>query len=144
MGHSVAMRRALPLLLVLALFGCKGDRSKDLVGTWKSDSVTTNLTEDKKFTTTVGNFKLAGSWAFEGDDVSLTPETVNGQTIAQVKGVLQSGMARVPAAQRPMAESALKNIDAPLVFTLSPDGKTLTTNKEKDKHEGPGTTLTKA
>ena len=140
----MSMRRTFPVFVLLALLGCKGDRAKDLVGTWKSDNVTTNLTEDKKFTTTVGAFNLAGTWTFEGDDVSLQPETANGKTISELKAALTSGMSRVPAAQRPMAEGALKNIDAPLVFTLSADGKTLTTNKQKDKHDGPTTTLTKA
>ena len=144
MGHSVAMRRALPLLVLIVLLGCKGNREKDLVGTWSGGSMSTALTEDKKFTTSVGGFNLTGTWKVEGDDVSLQPEMANGKTIAELKTALQAGMARVPAAQKAVAEGALKNIDAPLVYTLSADGKTLTTNKEKDKHAGPGTTLTKA
>lgn len=137
------MRRALPFLALLTLFGCKADRSKDLVGTWKNENVTTTFTEDKKFTTTVGAFAMAGNWSLEGEDAVLKPETANGKPISELKTALQSGMSRVPAAQRPMAEGALKNIDSPLVFTLSADGKTLTTNKSKDKHPGPGMTLTK-
>ena len=144
MGHSVTMRRALPLFLLLVLVGCKGSREKEFIGTWNTQNAATTLTEDKKFTTTIGGLSLEGTWTFEGDDATLTPATVAGKPVAEVKSTMQGALGRLPAAQQAMAKGFVEAIDTPNVLTLSADGKTLVTNKAKDKNPGPAMTWTKA
>lgn len=141
------MRRALPLLLVLTLVGCKGNREKEVVGTWKAGQGTVTITEAKTFTTAVktavGEMKLEGPWTMEGNDITLSPKTLNGRSIADLKPQIQKTLPMIPADKRAQAESFVKDLDTPNVLTLSDDGKTLTTNKEKDKNSGPAMTLTK-
>ena len=78
-----------------------------------------------------------------GDDVTLTPATLAGRPVAEVKAMAQKSLASLTPAQRAQAEPFIKDMDTPNVLTLSADGKTLATNKAKDKNAGPGMTLTK-
>lgn len=138
------MRKIAPLLFVFVLIGCKGSREKEIVGTWNGASGPTTISEDKKFTTSTGFFNVEGTWTMEGDDATLTPKTVGGKSIAEVQQKARALMDRFPANQRPDTEAFIKDLETPNVLTLSADGKTLTTNKSKDKNSGPGMTLTKA
>jgi hypothetical protein len=137
------MRKALPLFLVLALVGCKGSREKDVVGSWSDASQRITIEEAKTFKATMGPMSVDGTWTFEGNDITMTPKTLNGKSIAEIKPQLQKSLSSVPAAQRAQAKGFIDSIDLPNIYTLSEDGKTLTTNKEKDKNPGPGATLTK-
>lgn len=121
------MRRALPLLFVLALIGCSKDRTKDLVGTWNGGaggSIT--FTEDGKVNTQAGPANITGSWKLAGDKVTVTPETVQGKPIAEFKKQLQGMAAQLPADMR----SKINDMDKPQSSTLSADGKTLTSDQK--------------
>jgi hypothetical protein len=133
------MRRALPLLLVLALLGCSKDRTKDVVGTW-SGGQGGNLTfsEDGKVKMQVGQFTADGSWKLAGDKVTVTTETVQGQPIATVKKQAQAMAGRLPAEYR----KQIDNMDQPKTSTLSSDGKTMTS--DQNGPDGKPATLTKA
>jgi len=135
------MRHMLPLFVLVVLVGCKGSREKDVVGTWTAPQISITVTEDKKFTSTMGGqAKLDGTWAIEGNDVTFTPVTMMGQPVAEVKAKLAPLAASMSADQKKGVDS----LDKPNVVTLSDDGKTMTTNQEKDKNGGPTMTLTKS
>lgn len=138
------MKSPLPLFFLLALAGCKGSREKDVVGNWTSAAQTVTVEEAKTFKSAIGPMTLDGTWTIEGDDLTLTPKNMNGKPIAELKAQMQKSIAAIPVAQRAQVEGFVKDIDTPNVMTLSADGKSLTTNKAKDKNTGPGTTLTKA
>ena len=137
------MRRALPFVLILALFGCKGSRESEVAGDWKSAAQTMTIDPAKTFKAQMGPMNVDGTWTMEGGDVTLVPKNLNGKPVAELKTQLQKSLAAVPAAQKKEVEAFIKDIDTPNILTLSEDGKTLTTNKEKDKNAGPGMTLTK-
>ncbi|RYG21848.1 hypothetical protein EON82_18150 [bacterium] len=142
------MRRALPLLLILAptivaLAGCKGSREKEVVGTWNGAQSKVTIAEAKTFSGSMGPMTLDGTWTMEGNDITLTPKNLNGKSIAEIKPQIEKNLNLIPAAQRKEAEAFVKNLDTPNILTLSEDGKSLTTNKEKDKNPGPAMTLTK-
>lgn len=136
------MRRTLPLIIVLAFvaLGCKGSREKDVVGTWTGSNITVTATEDKKFTSTVNSMlKIDGTWAVDGNDVTFTPTSMAGKPIAEVKSAMAAS-----AKSNPQAKQFVDNIDTPNIMTLTDDGKSMSTNKEKDKNPGPAMTLTKS
>lgn len=137
------MRFTLPVFLIalaLTSVGCKGNRDKDVVGTWKAANLSMTATEDKKFTSTVNSMlKIDGTWSAEGNDVTFTPTTMMGKPISEVKAKMQT-----LASRNPQAKEFVDNIDTPNIMTLSDDGKSMTTNKTKDKNPGGGMTLTKS
>lgn len=132
----------LPLLVVLALVGCKGGREKDVVGTWSMPQMTVTATEDKNFKSAVGPLTLEGTWSVDGNDVTFQPKTMMGKPIAEVKAKLSGNPAL--AASGAQGAQFVNDMDKPNVMTLSDDGKSMTTNKEKDKNSGPPATLTKS
>lgn len=126
------------LLVVIFLGGCK-NREAIVPGTWKSQTLTVQAKADKTWTAQMGVLNITGSWKLDGDDAVFTPETVQGKPVAQVKAALESKLSSVPQIKQ-MAD----DIDKPNIMTISDDGKTMTTDKAKDKNSGPGMTLTKA
>ncbi len=99
---------------------------------------------DKSYRGQISLLTLEGTWAMDGDDVTLTRTRVNGKPVAEIKAQLQRSLAAVPAARRRPIDAMVNDLDKPSVLTLSADGKTLTTNKAKDKSQGQGITLTKS
>jgi hypothetical protein len=132
------MRRALPLLLLLALVGCNKDRTKDVIGTWSGGpGGTVTFTEDRKVNVQAGRDNVTGSWRLAGDKVIVTPETVQGKPIAEFKKQVQGMAANLPANMR----AKIDEIDKPKTSTLSSDGKTMTS--EANGPDGKPATMTK-
>jgi len=132
------MRRALPLILALALVGCNKDRTKDVVGTW-SGATGGNITfaQDGKMSSQAGPATVTGSWKLDGDKVTITPEAVQGKPIADFKKQLQGMAASLPANLR----SKIDEMDKPQGLTLGADGKTMTADAKGA--DGKTVTLTK-
>lgn len=129
------MHRTLPLLLALALVGCKGNREKELVGTWSSPKgIQYVLNPAKTFSLKVRIVRQEGTWSIDGDKATLTVTTINGKPASEVKAQLEKSAASLPANLRQAADE----IGKPIVFALSPDGKTLT-----KEGAGPSFVLTK-
>lgn len=142
------MRRILPFVVLLALVGCKGGREKDVVGSWTSTSMSLTATEDKKFTSTImGQLKIDGTWAVDGNDVTFTPVSLTNPITKATETVaaFKSRLASMPAVTaNPQAKHFMDNLDTTNIMTLSEDGKAMNTNKEKDKNGGPPISMTKS
>ena len=135
------MRNLAAIVVLTSLFaiGCKNKESM-VPGTWKTPSGSCIAKEDKTFTFSVGPLTETGTWKMDGDDVVLTPLIVNGKTVQSIK---QNAMARYSSLSE-KARQVLDDLDKPDVLNLSDDGKTMTTDKAKDKNSGPPVTLTKS
>lgn len=102
--------------------------------------MTLTANEDKSFKSSMGPMSIDGTWAVEGSDATFTPKNLNGKPIADLKAQFMKAPGAVPA----QAKQFVEDMDKPSVMTLSEDGKSMTTNKAKDKNAGPDMTLTKA
>lgn len=135
------------ILLPLLVTGCKGKEST-IPGNWSSKSgITYKIKADKTWSMTVPVAKkptgmvFAGTWTYDGTDVTLQPVTVAGKSVAEAKQRLQAFATKV-GSSRPMAQTFADDIDKPDILSLSDDGKTLTSDKAKDKNKE-SITLTK-
>ena|ERR1051325_93872 len=117
------------IALVAALVGC-GNREKQLIGKWTGkanlpDSAKSNpmaaalasnialeLKEDKTFSMMM----FEGTWSVSGDTLNLKTNKFMGMTMDQIKGMAKG---------QPGADQ----IDKPMQFSISSDGKTLTAIK---------------
>jgi hypothetical protein len=128
---------ALALVVVL----CSGCKNKEAAvpGNWKDDKGNTvSLKEDKTFTAKASVLSVAGTWKMDGDDVVMTLQTLNGQTVDKMKPLLES-----MAASNPGVKKFADNLDKPSFFKLADDGKSMTTDTAKDTNGQPSQTLTK-
>ena len=124
--------------------GCKDSRGKEIVGTWVSkQGMKIVVAEDRTYQTEGSPVKTVGTWQMDGAYFIFTPKTVNGKSMAEVKTRLQNYTTRAPAARRPLLEKIIHDVELPNVLSVSADGKTLTTDKARDRNESGWTTLTK-
>lgn len=79
------------------------------------------MSEDHRFHEVYQNYNMEGSWRRSGSIVTLTPETINGETVAEVQR-------RVEERGTPQQKAMTKNFADPVDMTLAKDGKTLTTD----------------
>lgn len=83
------------------------------------DGADIHLGEDHRFREVYQNWDLEGAWKRNGRTITLTPETINGKTIAEVEELVKQKGTREQI-------KATQNFADPIRVTLSEDGKTLT------------------
>jgi hypothetical protein len=134
-----AIRLGFLLALATTLTSCS-DREGQLVGKWTGElsmpdakgddpmakfaqalmgNVSLDLKEDKSFTMTIV-IPIEGTWSLQGDVLTLMPTKVMGMTMDEAKKMAESN-----------GKTADKNdMNQPMEFSVSGDGKTLTAIKK--------------
>lgn len=139
--NKVCSSTAVPLVLILllGLSGCKNKESM-VPGTWSGgQGDTIEVKADKSWSAALpGGVTAEGTWSFDGKDVTITPIKLAGKPVAEMKRLMEASS----AAAGPDMKKQIDDADKPDILTLSDDGKTLTTDKDKDKNSKP-ITLTK-
>lgn len=124
------------------LVGCKNQEAA-VVGAWQvSPGSTVTFAADKSFTAAINGINIVGTWKIDAGDVVATPTTVNGVPVAQAKSRLSAAANRAGSTAS-MIQQMADDIDKPNYMKLSADGKTMTTDKARDKNSGPPMTMTK-
>ena len=131
------MRKILALSIASALLitGCASKESK-LLGTWNmeasgkgAEAGTLELKADHKFAIT-GGASLAGTWKLEENKLSLTLETANGKSIAELSDLAKkfnAGAEQVAALSKPMSATVAEDLKS--LSLVSPIGGTVTFKK---------------
>ncbi len=131
------MRGVLQLtsLAALALVAGCGGRKGEVVGTWQYADVQIELKADGTseqnlfLPPPIGNVVMKGKWSLSGDTVTVTPQTVGGQPVAEFLQEVRA-LAKAHSQGRQLIEifEGLTRTDA---FTLSPDGRTMTFQRDE-------------
>ena len=119
----------------LVVCGCSDPAAK-VVGTWtgRQGSAIT-FAKEKTWSAQQGMVKVDGDWKLDGDQVTMTPTKVNGESLADFKA---KAMKNPMVAANPMAKQMMDKIGDPSTFKMDADGKTLTGSQG-----GQSVTLTK-
>ncbi|RYG46384.1 hypothetical protein EON79_10300 [bacterium] len=123
---------------VLAV-GCSNPEA-NIPGTWSAQGGSVTFAKEKTWSASMGAIQAEGTWKMEGEDVILATTKVAGKTVAEIKDQIM----KVPgAASNPQVKEMMSKIDQPSYYKVAADGKTMTTDKAKDKSGTPEVTLTK-
>lgn len=98
------------------------------MGTWTdAQGAQAVFTEDHLAQSQVKSLTIEATWSVGGDSVVITPKTLNGRAVAELKARALPRMASLS----PQARQVVEDLDKPDYMLLSSDGKTITTDKSK-------------
>lgn len=164
----VIFSRGCILLAAAAIaMGCKSQEAQ-VVGTWANPNADVRFTPEKNFQWTNGGINFIGTWKIDDDDVVMTRTKYHGIAITQVKGLISAAADRAgyealvarqaadddkadyvksAAADKANLEATelrelVEDLDKPIYMKLSASGKSMTTDRARDKNSGSPQTLT--
>jgi hypothetical protein len=134
---------AIVLLFSLCLIGCKPNQESLIPGTWKdTQGHGISFAVDKTYTHDLGSgFKEDGTWKIDAGDLVMTPVTLGGKPVADVKARALTRQRSKPMTQG--IKNMIDDMDKPNFFKIGDDGMTMRTDKARDTNSGDPWVLTK-